>query len=1046
MDSLDHALVATYIGANLDNWLAHRDKVFAAGYDVVPFYHWTPSKLLSTPGQPANAIVQLPNGDARFCAPEKGWSANTTSRWCSLLPTALKKVVNPTLEQRVPTAFKLASELRIPSRKIDELLSKHPDIPGSTSANLSHAACVWLRDNEPLWSGWVAKAKRAARTACPEPLPSDDSKSTWWVILLFIASVIICAASLALRVGRKPGITPPQPVTGQFRRLTFVGEVPNAVSGQCQIWSAKWTPVGDNDIVKVVVKVFPKHNLQKDQDIKELFTEFNVMRRASRSRRVVSLYGTFYQPTDLPSYSPGTLNLVMEQMERSLEDYLRDEKPRPLQDDEVKQRCYRILLDVALGLQDLEKFDILHRDIKPANILLVKAGAGAQYRAKVADFGLSRFLDGKTHVSTVHAGAGTPTYMAPELLHGEPNAARPAADVWSFGVVLWEVLTGRKLCKETTLLTDLTSKYWVHRQRSDPIRFVVSDPIQPILLEDDQYKDSEGRPAKQQTRATELLGKCLQFEPNFRPKYADLVSVLTRLTPTLCDENAEGAAPPLTQDQLTWMITVKTFKRELLDRGYIDTDRGKLWVDGVQEGMRAWVYGERAPKENDSMCIKALEYTMERRPDYKYNFEQNHFASFGIWGHEFKGCDLDEVGTLIMKAEGKIADGGAAGVKPVLCDRYVLKYLTVSEGPRMGELIKQAKQTVGERPTLITPTLFFFGELPWHLHSKEGCESFEIMQLSININFYLKLLIDEGVHGKISCFDMKGNFQYTNAQRKEDIKYRDKHFRVPIKPANMNIDIASVEILVYSSREAPVNQGTKLDVNFVKRFPGGLSLATIPGSSWHDQPMRDIFSADIRLLQETQLMDYSLFLSLLEVKQPRGATVAVDVDQIVANLVKAHPGAPVFKVTDKATRQPLGFAVMGIIDQLYHPDDRWSNDFSRTELMDLEKTADQWRKGKLPETFTPEAFLDKQELIRQYYGERSPESLMGGAMLDPHSYGERFLNMLNGDSKHAGFQYFSYERESITRLGAAGDDAGLVPEPEQRPQADLPGMIPSENP
>ena len=137
---------------------------------------------------------------------------------------------------------------------------------------------------------------------------------------------------------------------------------------------------------------------------------------------------------------------------------------------------------------------------------------------------------------------------------------------------------------------------------------------------------------------------------------------------------------------------------------------------------------------------------------------------------------------------------------------------------------------------------------------------------------------------------------------------------------------------------------------------------------------------------------------------------------------------------------------MGIIDQLYHPDDRWSNDFSRTELMDLEKTADQWRKGKLPETFTPEAFLDKQELIRQYYGERSPESLMGGAMLDPHDYGERFLNMLNGDSKHAGFQYFSYERESITRLGAAGDDAGLVPEPEQRPQADLPGMIPSENP
>ena len=136
---------------------------------------------------------------------------------------------------------------------------------------------------------------------------------------------------------------------------------------------------------------------------------------------------------------------------------------------------------------------------------------------------------------------------------------------------------------------------------------------------------------------------------------------------------------------------------------------------------------------------------------------------------------------------------------------------------------------------------------------------------------------------------------------------------------------------------------------------------------------------------------------------------------------------------------------MGIIDQLYHPDDRWSNDYTLTELLNLKNTAQLWKEGKIPEHFNPEQFLDKQELIRQYYGGRSHESLMGGAMLDPHSYGERFLNMLNGDSECAGFQYFCYEHPSAT---SSWDDAGPAPEPvsELKPDVDPPGIVPSQNP
>ena len=103
---------------------------------------------------------------------------------------------------------------------------------------------------------------------------------------------------------------------------------------------------------------------------------------------------------------------------------------------------------IASALDAAHQRGILHRDLKPANIILSDGSGSKEPTAKLLDFGIAKLMDapdgeGDDATRTV-AGAvvGTAAYMSPEQAEGKPLDAR--SDIFSFGAVLYELLSGRR--------------------------------------------------------------------------------------------------------------------------------------------------------------------------------------------------------------------------------------------------------------------------------------------------------------------------------------------------------------------------------------------------------------------------------------------------------------------------------------------------------------------------------------------------------------------------------------------------------------------------
>jgi len=150
--------------------------------------------------------------------------------------------------------------------------------------------------------------------------------------------------------------------------------------------------------------------------------------RFEREARAISALN---HPHICTLYDIGPNYLVMELLEgESMAARLKSGPlPAPLTEDEA----LRYAAQIASALAAAHERGIVHRDLKPGNIMLTKAGA------KVLDFGLATW-EGDESLTGSRMVMGTPAYMAPEQREGKPADAR--TDIYSFGLVLYEMLTG----------------------------------------------------------------------------------------------------------------------------------------------------------------------------------------------------------------------------------------------------------------------------------------------------------------------------------------------------------------------------------------------------------------------------------------------------------------------------------------------------------------------------------------------------------------------------------------------------------------------------
>ncbi|KAL6645214.1 hypothetical protein ACP70R_016822 [Stipagrostis hirtigluma subsp. patula] len=262
-----------------------------------------------------------------------------------------------------------------------------------------------------------------------------------------------------------------------------------------EVYRADWNGT------EVAVKKFLDQDFYGDA-LDEFRSEVRIMRRL-RHPNIVLFMGAVTRPPNL--------SIVSEYLPRgSLYKILH----RPNCQIDEKRRI-KMALDVAKGMNCLHTSvpTIVHRDLKSPNLLVDN-----NWNVKVCDFGLSR-LKHSTFLSS-KSTAGTPEWMAPEVLRNEQSNEK--CDVYSFGVILWELATLRMP--------------W---GGMNPMQVVGAVGFQDRRLD---------IPKEVDPLVARIIYECWQKDPNLRPSFAQLTSALKTVQRLVIPSHQEAQNPPVPQE------------------------------------------------------------------------------------------------------------------------------------------------------------------------------------------------------------------------------------------------------------------------------------------------------------------------------------------------------------------------------------------------------------------------------------------------------------------------------------------------------------------
>ncbi|MGA8264032.1 MAG: serine/threonine-protein kinase, partial [Ignavibacteriaceae bacterium] len=174
---------------------------------------------------------------------------------------------------------------------------------------------------------------------------------------------------------------------------------------------------------KVAIKFLPKH-ISSDSEERARFKIEAKAAAALNHPNIATIHSI--EEADEQMF------IVMEYVKgKELVDFVNKNQGEPLPFNDI----INYTIQIAEGLSAAHKEGIIHRDIKSSNIMITNDG-----KIKIMDFGLAK-LRGKTKLTKIGTTIGTIEYMSPEQAQGEEVDQR--ADIWSFGIVLYEMLTGK---------------------------------------------------------------------------------------------------------------------------------------------------------------------------------------------------------------------------------------------------------------------------------------------------------------------------------------------------------------------------------------------------------------------------------------------------------------------------------------------------------------------------------------------------------------------------------------------------------------------------